>query len=213
MNDERLLFDGKPVITFADEQDRRRFLRNAALIGFGSSLVVSRWGDAVGLANAQGGTNDLDILQYALALEQLEATFYTKGLAAGLLSGRELELVAPIQDHERTHVVTVSATIRDLGATPNPKPQFTFPSGTFSDRETFLQTASTFEELGVNAYHGQVANIDSEAILAAAASIAGVESRHAAILADLIGGEPFPAPFEAGKPMSFVLDAADPFIA
>jgi hypothetical protein len=40
-----------------------------------------------------------------------------------------------------------------------------------------------------------------------------VESRHAAILADLTGGEPFPQPIEASLPMSAVLKAATPFIA
>lgn len=49
-------------------------------------------------------------------------------------------------------------------------------------------------------------------ILAAAASIAGVESRHAAILADLTGGNPFPAPFEDNKTMEQVLELAGQFI-
>jgi rubrerythrin len=74
-------------------------------------------------------------------------------------------------------------------------------------------TASTFEELGVTAYHGQVANIESAEILGAAASIAGVESRHAAILADLLGERPFPeATVEASATMEQVLEAAMPFI-
>jgi len=87
-----------------------------------------------------------------------------------------------------------------------------YPDGTFTSRATFLKTASTFEELGVNAYHGQVTAIQSPAILGAAASIAGVESRHAAVIASLIGGKPFPAPLESAKDMASVLAAAKPFI-
>jgi hypothetical protein len=64
----------------------------------------------------------------------------------------------------------------------------------------------------VTAYHGQVPLIESPDVLKAAASIAGVESRHAAILADLMGGNPFPAPFEASMTMEEVLAAAAPFI-
>ena len=69
-----------------------------------------------------------------------------------------------------------------------------------------------FEELGVTAYHGQVGLIDDAAILGTAAAIAGVESRHAAIIADITGGNPFPAPFEASKSMDEVLAAVRPFI-
>ncbi len=50
-------------------------------------------------------------------------------------------------------------------------------------------------------------------LLAAAASIAGVESRHAAIIAQITGGNPFPAPIEANLGMGPVLEAAMPFIA
>ena len=54
--------------------------------------------------------------------------------------------------------------------------------------------------------------IQSGDLLAAAASIAGVESRHAAILADPTGGDPFPRPIEATLPMKAVLKAAMPYI-
>lgn len=89
---------------------------------------------------------------------------------------------------------------------------FMFPEATFTDRDMFLTAASMFEELGVTAYHGQVPLIQSAEILGAAASIAGVESRHAAVIADLLGGDPFPAPFEASMSMDEVLAAAGQFI-
>ncbi|MGI8574140.1 MAG: ferritin-like domain-containing protein [Egibacteraceae bacterium] len=197
-------------MTFNNEMDRRAFIRNAALIGVGGTLAVTMRTDP--FAFAQGSTSDVDILNYALTLEYLEAEFYTQGVSGNVLSGRELELVTPIRDHEQEHVAAITQTLNDLGAQPVEKPKFTFPDGTFTDRATFLDTASTFEELGVDAYHGQVPNIQSPEILAAAASIAGVESRHAAILADLTGGNPFPAPVEDSKPMQAVLQQAMQFI-
>jgi rubrerythrin len=204
------VFGGQPVITFSDEGQRRKFLRAAAVVGFGSTLVALSQRDRLALADASA--DDLEILNYALTLEYLEADFYTQGLKAELLKGRDLELVTPIRDHEQEHVTVLTDTVKTLGGKPAAKPKFTYPDGTFDDKKTFLTTASVFEELGVTAYHGQVARIENGDILAAAASIAGVESRHAAVVADLLGGNPFPAPFEKNKSMSAVLKAAGPFI-
>jgi hypothetical protein len=215
-------FAGTPVVQFRSEQDRRSFLRNALLVGVGATYVASVAGDpssflrssnaaAVG-TRAAAASADLDILNYALTLEYLEAGFYERGIAAGVLSGRELALVTPIRDHELAHVQAVTDTINSLGGKPVEKPKLQFPAKTFKDRDTFLATASIFEELGVKAYHGQVPLIQSVDILGAAASIAGVESRHAAILADLTGGDPFPRPIEATLPMKDVLAAATPYI-
>ncbi len=204
------LFDGKPVMNFRDENGRRNFLRAAAVVGVGSTLVATTRQDKKAFADATA--NDLEILNYALTLEYLEADFYTRGVKGGVLKGRELELVSPIRDHEQEHVDVLTSTVKSLGGKPADKPEFMYPDGTFTDRSKFLMTASVFEELGVTAYHGQVARIDDGDILAAAASIAGVESRHAAVLADLIDGNPFPAPFENRKDMKAVLKAAGAFI-
>ena len=207
---------------FRSEHDRRSFLRNALLVGVGATYVASVAGDprsflassdAAGVGTRLGpASNDLDILNYALTLEYLEAGFYERGIAADLLTGRELELVTPIRDHEFAHVQAVTDTITGLGGKPVKRPKLKFPADTFKDRDTFLATASIFEELGVKAYHGQVPLIQSVDLLGAAASIAGVESRHAAILADLTGGDPFPRPIEASLPMKAVLKAAMPYI-
>ncbi len=126
--------------------------------------------------------------------------------------GREQQIAQAIQAHEEAHVGALSSTIEDLGGKPVESPKFKYPSGTFEDKAKFLATASTFEELGVKAYHGQVTEIKTPELLGAAASIAGVESRHAAVLAMMTGGEPFPAPVEGTLPMEKVLEAATPFI-
>jgi len=205
-----VVFDGKPVIKFRDDHARRNFIKTAAIIGAGSTLVAATRSDPKAFADAS--TNDLEILNYALTLEYLEAEFYTKGISGGVLKGRDLELVTPIRDHEKSHVAAVTQTIKDLGGKPVSKPEFVFPGGTFDNKKKFLTTASAFEELGVTAYHGQVPRIDDGDILAVAAAIAGVESRHAAIVADLLGTNPFPSPFEKTMSMAQVLKAAKPFI-
>ena len=191
--------------------DRRKFLKGTATVvpaTIGLQMLATRFAWA---QTADFGSDE-DVLNYALTLEFLEADFYRQGVDAGILSGREAALVGPIAEHEAAHVSQLSSTVSDLGGEPVKEPKFKYPAGTFEDKAMFLETASVFEELGVNAYHGQVTAIENVDILAAAASIAGVESRHAAVLADLIGGEPFPAPVEAAKSMKQVLKAAMPFI-
>ena len=204
------IFNGEAVMSFENDQDRRNFLKWAGIVGVGSSLAVA--GFSRGSANAQAEDSDLEILNYALTLEYLEADFYNQGVDGGALSGRELALVTPIRDHEDAHVAALTSTINDLGGTPVKSPKFKYPKGLFTDKAKFLETASVFEELGVTAYHGQVTLIKDPALLGAAAAIAGVESRHAAILADLTGGNPFPAPVEETATMEQVLEAATPFI-
>ena len=204
------IFNGEAVMSFENDQDRRNFLKWAGIVGVGSTLAVAGFGrDSV---SAQADESDLEILNYALTLEYLEADFYNQGVEGGALSGRELALVTPIRDHEDAHVAALTSTISDLGGTPVKSPKFKYPEGTFTKKAAFLETASVFEELGVTAYHGQVTLIKNVDILAAAAAIAGVESRHAAILADLTGGNPFPAPVEGTATMKEVLKAATPFI-
>jgi len=227
MEKEDQLFDGQPVIEFQTARDRRQFLKYAGMIGVGGTLALT------GVACAEDGAaptgvagdksddsmdessvpqGDLDILNYALTLEFLEADFYKQGVDSGVLKGRELDLIKPIAEHEAAHVSTLSSTISDLGGEPVAEPNFKYPAPTFKDKAAFLKTASTFEELGVKAYHGQVTMIKTPDILGAAASIAGVESRHAAVLARLLGGNPFPAPVEGTLSMDEVLKAATPFI-
>jgi hypothetical protein len=208
------IFDGKPVLQFSTETNRRSFLKYAGLVGVGASFVAGGILNAPYAAAAPAvAKGDLDILNYALTLEYLESDFYKMGLAKGFLSGRVLELITPISDHEMQHVAAVTQTIKSLGGTPVDKPKITYPAGIFDNKDNFLKTASMFEELGVKAYHGQVPLIKSGDLLGAAASIAGVESRHAAVIATLIGGNPFPNPIEAHVDMATVLAAVKPLIS
>jgi predicted lactoylglutathione lyase len=203
------LFDGHPVIRFNDEGTRRNFLKWAGLIGVGATLVAagrSRW------ASAQDDSGDVDILNYALTLEYLEADFYRRGGRVGSLSRRERSVLEAIGEHERAHVEAITAAVEELGGKPVRKPNFKYPGGVFANRAKYLDTGFDLQAWAVRAYHGQVTFIKSKALLGAAASIAGVESRHAAILADLTGKDPFPAPLEQPAGMGRVLEVVKPFV-
>jgi hypothetical protein len=221
---------GHAQIHFSNEADRRAFLKYAALVGVGGSIVAalpistaladaspspsssaSPAASPAATGTAQFGPGDVGILKYALTLEYLEAEFYQRGLAANIL-GDDEKYVAPVAAHEAAHVQAITATLTKLGATPANKPTFLFPNSTFTDKATFLKTAVTFEETGVKAYHGQVTLISDAGILAAAASIAGVESRHAAVLNYLAQTPPVPNPVEQHATANETLAAVKPFL-
>lgn len=214
---DKQLFGGESMLSFRLESDRRNFLRWAGAVGVGATLVAGGIAEAP-LAAAAGKTapsasGDLGILNYALTLEYLESDFYSKGVAAGIISGHELSLIRPIRDHEAVHVTALQSTIKSLGGEAVTKPGIKYPAGTFGSRTSFLTTAATFEEVGVTAYHGQVPLIQSGTILGAAASIAGVESRHAAVIHTLLGQNPFPNMIEKHRTKAEVLAIVTPFLA
>lgn len=216
---DKQLFGGESLLSFRLESDRRNFLRWAGAVGVGASLVAGGIAEAPMAAaagkvdSAASADGDLGILNYALTLEYLESDFYAKGVAAGVVSGTELSLVRPIRDHEKAHVDALLATLKSLNGTPVDKPGIKYPAGTFGSRKAFLTTAATFEEVGVTAYHGQVPLVKNGAILLAAASIAGVESRHAAVIHTLLGQNPVPNEIEKHRSKAEVLKIVTPFLA
>lgn len=140
-------------------------------------------------AGTKGMTADIvGVLNFALTLEYLEATFYNTGTGtAGLItSGILRNGFMLIKDHENAHVAFLSSTITALGGTPVTGLQFDFTAGgtfptVFSDMATFLAVSQTFEDTGVRAYKGQAGNlISSNEVLTAALQIHSVEARHAA---------------------------------
>lgn len=190
---------------------REAFLLRGA-IAAGSVYGLSTVGPFVGEALAQQNSGDLEILNFALTLEYLESTFYTMALKqVGGLSGEVKDIATTLRDDEQEHVDALISTIQDLGGTPTEAPGVSFGDA-FSSPEAFLETAQTFEDLGVGAYNGAAPEIQSEEILAAAGAIVQVEGRHAGAIRFLRGEEIAPNAFDKGIPMEEVLQAAEPFI-
>ena len=160
-------------------------------------------------AFAQAAMGDLDILNFALTLEFLEADFYKQGLALDL-SAEAKELATLFGAQEQEHVDALSKTITDLGGTPVASPEFTFP---FTDEASFLELAQTLEDTGVSAYNGAAPLIEAKEVLGAAGSIVQIEARHAAAIRLLRKETPAPAAFDAALEKQAVLDAVKPQIA
>lgn len=206
---------------------RRSFLKwsgaaAAAAVAFGVDVPGLRLGQAFAQSRAVDlGSGDLGVLNYAYALEQLEAAFYTEVMASPYagMGARERSLLGDIKAHEIAHREFFKKTLgqnRIPDLTPN------FKAVNFNDRKSVLTTAMTFEDLGVSAYNGGGAAIENPAYLAAAGSIVSVEARHAATIRDIINplSEAFAGDdvvnrngLDVSRPPSQVLAAAGPFIA
>lgn len=172
-------------------ESMRRFAR------FGGKIALTALPLALGgmfkKAYGQTNTSIVDVLNFALTLEHLEAAFYRQGFTTpGLIKNLSaLQGFRIIGKHEKDHVDFLTTTISSLGGTPVPKPKFDFTAGgtfptVFSDYGTFLAVSQTFEDTGVRAYKGQAANLmGSNAVLTAALQIHSVEARHASYVRTL----------------------------
>lgn len=162
--------------------------------------------------------DDIGVLNYAYALEQLEAAFYIRVLAtpyAGL-GGHELLLLTDVRDHEVVHRDFLKAA---LGTKRIPDLDVDFSSIDFNSRTSVLQTAKAFEDLGVGAYNGAAKYLDNTDYLVVAGKIVSVEARHAAAIRDLldvprtIGMRSFaPSAFDPAYDPNFVISQADAYI-
>lgn len=134
------------------------------------------------------GTGDVGILNYAYALEQLEADFYTK-VVNNFYSGismEEKQLFTDIYHHEVIHRDFFKAAL--TGVTPKvlPKLEFKYDGVDFNSRNSILATAKALEDTGVAAYNGAGKYITNLDYLVIAGKIVSVEARHASAIRDII---------------------------
>lgn len=158
-------------------------------------------------------TSDVDVLNYALTLEHLEAAFYQLvpeyEFSEDGFGNSIADNLTIIGEHETAHVDTLTSVISDLGGEPVEAAEYDFG---VTDAVTFLATAAAVENLGVQAYDGAAASIESVDLLLAAGGIVAVEARHAAYLNLLNAESPFPAAVETPLTPDEVLEIAGPFI-
>ncbi len=190
---------------------------------FGASAAVITIGASCGDKdnNNDGvdlGSGDTGILNYAYALEQLEAAFYTQVVAnmnnVAAFSATEKLYLADIKDHEVAHREFFKTA---LGSNAIAGLEVDFSTINFNDRTSVLNTAKAFEDLGVTAYNGAGKLIASADYLTLAGKIVSVEARHAAAIADFISNGTFSDTTDANgldgaRTPAAVLAIAAPFI-
>jgi hypothetical protein len=145
------------------------------------------------------GTGDVKVLNYALALEDLEADLYNQALArlttggvtdqgtkfSGLGFGFSQVDVLYINEFggvEHQHANFLRAA---LGSSAIQKYQHNFNIGTMT-RQEVVQLIYTAEALGVGAYLGAINELATRKYLQTAGAIQGTEARHTAVMAQVL---------------------------
>ena len=218
-----------------NEDSRRSFLAKSAVAG--GALLALGGGTAVAqdeeeeeeaeeeMASFTDRGTDVDVLNYALTLENLEDAFYRESLEmfdeqdfvdSDALAEYDEEYRSEVYDlvvlageHEATHVDVLTQVVELLGGDPAMEMEYDFGIESVDD---VLAIAQTVENIGVAAYAGAAPYIESPDLVSAAVSIHSVEARHAAVFNRINGDLPYPDAFDPAMTQQEVLDAADGFI-
>ena len=175
----------------ATDVSRRRFFQiSGGIAGVGMFLSACSKSSNNSNAGVNLGSGDVGVLNYAYALEQLEAAFYINVIStqySGITSD-EVALLTDIRDHEVAHREFFKAA---LGTGAIQALSVNFSAINFADRTSVLTAAKTFEDLGVSAYNGAGRLLVSADYLTIAGKIVSVEARHAAYIRDLLSYNSF----------------------
>jgi hypothetical protein len=133
---------------FARPPSRRPYFTALAAADVGAaagSVLLSR--------KTSARSTDLDIANFALILDYLEAEYYGLALAR-VLSGNALSVDTNLYDHKVRHMDAIIGLLEGTRATPVAKPEVVFPEDTFTNQTGLHELAATLEPLGLDAYPG-----------------------------------------------------------
>lgn len=163
------------------------------------------------------GLTDVDVLQFALTLEWLEASFYQQGFAmfpddqfAALgLTAQQITDLKSVGQTEQAHVGLLQGAIAQAGVKPVQPCTYNFG---FTDAKGMVGTAAVLENVGVSAYLGAAPILSDPSILATAGSILTIEARHQSFIRVASGIAAVPQPFDTPLGPKAVFSLAAPFI-
>ena len=193
--------EGMVVVRRAEElwrvATRRDFLK---VLGLGGTILVlpsvfTACSDDDSITAPTGPvslnlTTDTGILNYAFALEQLEAAFYTAVVASAAFSGmsaEQKEVMVDLRNHEVAHREFLRAALGSNAIGDLSLNSSTVASA-IASTASILKNAEAFEDLGVAAYNGAGKYLQDANNLLLAGKIVSVEARHAAAIRDLREG-------------------------
>lgn len=176
---------------------RRSFFMYAGATAGATALVLagcSKDDSTPGLIDV--GSGDGGILNYAYALEQLEAAFYAQVRTSAYYTNANTstafrQVFDDLALHEAIHRDFLKAALMAANVTPLKDLTPNFANIDFSTLNGILTAARTFEDTGVAAYNGAGRFITSNTYLGIAGKIVSVEARHAALIRDMIAYNSF----------------------
>jgi hypothetical protein len=179
---------------------RGGFLRTVSL---GGAVMLS---SVVAPAEAAARLSDVDIFNYGLRFERLQATFYTQAEEIGTIGrmpNRKREWAQTLGAHERAHVRIIKQV---LGRKAGRRPAFDF--GDANETEAaFTRTAVAMEDLTVALLTGIAPLVEDRGLTAALFSLMTVEARHAAWARNISGANPSPKAFDEPRTLNSVQGA------
>ena len=205
------------IIRLSDQRRSAHLGRRGFLSGLGLTAAagaatltggLTGCSDAGAVALPASNPSVVDVLNFALNLEYLEASFYLyittgsglstadMGTGPGTVSGgSQVSFSNPIvasaatqlATDEREHVEFLRSTIGSIGGTPVSMPNINLAAnGAVTNDATFLAAARQLENVGVSAYIGGAQFLTSStAALTYAAQILDTESQHAGLIREL----------------------------
>lgn len=168
---------------------RREFFRRGILGGGALLGIVSLPAEAdAALAKAK---RDIAIVNFDVVLEYLQSALYVEAQRLGALSPKTLGWARVVGAHELAHL----EALKRMVDRPPARPSFNFRGVT--EREArFVKTAVAFEDLTAAILKWQALRLHSREIVAAAATLHSVETRHAAWIRRIIGVPPVRSAFD-----------------
>ena len=177
---------------------RAEFLRTA-VVGSGALIAALASPPAEALAQA----DDTSVLNFDLAFEYMQATFYTETERVGTIDKMRPEMARFARvfgEHERAHVKILKSV---LGKAAVKKPFFNF-RGVTEDTDEFAKTAVAMEDITTALLAGQTPRVNSRPLVAALFSLLTVEARHAAWVRNVVGSLPVVSAFDEPRSMGQV---------
>lgn len=165
-------------------------LLSAAAVGLMSGC------ESIAKSSDKSASQDVSILNVALALEHEGIAAYQMGAESGLLQAPVLKTAVQFQDHHKAHRDALIATIGKLGGTPvQPRAIADYAKSlkadTLKNQNDVLMLAARLELGATNAYLGVIPSLKDSALAQVAARLAADETMHWTVLTSALG-KPLP---------------------
>ncbi len=175
---------------------RAQFLRTTALGGGAMLAALAAPAEAARIT-------DVEILNFGLRFERLQATFYTQAEELGTIATMataKRRWAQTLGAHERAHVRILKKV---LGGRAERRPTFDFGEANETD-EAFTRTAVAMEDLTVALLAGVTPRVRDRGLTAALFGLLTVEARHAAWARHIVGTAPVPRAFDRARSLASV---------